>query len=648
MSIKPTNQGQILIELIIAVSIGAIIVSSIFGLFVDIGQAQFVSLQQTKAEGYVEEAVQALGSIRERSWNDLINQSWPAYPVVDNGVWQLNGGSQLIDDNYTLQITMEAVSRDSATGEISANGVDDPSTKKFIITVSWQNPRPLSISKEIYLTRYLGNDIWSETSEADFDDGTANNTRVMNDQGGELELDYGEGQGEHTGNKFSVFETSFTDNLNDANKKVSFRFTAQHSKTVNAIRIYINDCHPNQSPKYRYGLQADNNGSPSGTWLGATNKGYKDLKTNEKKWHKLDLEESVALTQGQVYHLVAEYKSEQINPAKYINLRALNPLNKIVPYDASDDPNLMIRWSNDNGLSWADVNKTPVYVLDYDSPDDPKNSGNPYHEAYDGNVWGKYYKGEEFIYSDATEFISRVGAYVYLKKNNPNQPQDDLYIVIKDKTTNETLIDQLFVNRNEVSTDYQLKEANFNPPLPMINGHQYQLYFYSQGTPENRAYQIGVAESKDGDPYITINYFGEEARLIESDNFGHDWYRNKKSDTMFRFSTVADTGYFSNGEYVSSTFDAGATVAFNRLFWTESIALGTTNVEFQIASNTDNSTWNFVGPDGTAATRFSNPAGGTIPLIQTTGRYLRYKVYLSTTDNLATPILYDVKVNYSP
>lgn len=653
-------KGQILIELILAVSLAAIIISSIIGLFIDISQASLVSLEQTQAEEYVQEAIESLYSICERSWNDLVNQSYPAYPVNNNGVWTLSVGQESIGDNYSRQITMEPVFRNPLTGEIAPSGVEDSSTKKFIITISWQKPRILSITKEIYLTRYLGNVNWLETSKQDFDDGTTNNVRVMNNQGGELELDFGEGQGEHTGNKFSVFETSFTDNLDDANKKVSYRFTAQHSKTVKAIRIYVNNTHPNQSPKYRYGLQADSNGSPSGTWLGEDNKGYRDFETNESDWHKLDLEKKVPLTQGQVYHLVIEYKEHQINPAKYINLRALNPLNKIVPYNAADDPNLMIRWSNDNGLSWADVNKTPVYVLDYeeyseDLPDDyeedpnnPKNSGNPYHEAYDGSIWGKYYKGEEFIYSEATEFVSRVGAYVYLKKNNPNQPQDDLYIAIYDKTANETLVDKLFVNRNDVSTDYQLKEASFDPPLAMINGHKYQLYFYSKGTAENRAYQIGVAKSKDGKPYIKINYFGEKAVFIESNNFGGDWHHAKDRDTMFRFSTVADTGYFASGEYVSSSFDAGTIVAFNRINWTESIIAGITNVELQIATNTDNATWNFVGPDGTNATRFTNPEGEAIPLACALARYIRYKVYLTTTDNSKTPILYNVSVNYSP
>lgn len=646
------SKGQILIELIIAIGLGTIIIASIFSLFVDIGQANLQSLEQTQGEKYVEEGVEALYSIREKSWNDLVNFSYPAHPVENSSVWELQNGSEILADNFTRQITMEPVYRNATSGEIvTSGGVIDPSTKKFTITISWQKPRTTTISKEIYLTRYLGNVNWTETTNGDFSSGTADQMEVKNDQGGELVLEHGEGEGDHTGNKFSVFEPSFTDNLDDANKKVSFRFTAQHTGDVDYIRIYVNDGHPTQPPKYRFGLQSDLNGKPSGVWLGKDHNAYKDYQIKTLGWKELELEHDAEIVKDTPYHLVVQYQSGQINPGKYINLRVLNPLNKIVPYDASADENRMTLWSEDDGATWTEINKTPVFILipEEEGTVDYNNSeGNPYHTAFDGSVYGTNYKGEEFIYSDLTEFVSRVGAYVYLKKNNPNQPQDDLYIVIKDMTTGQTLADKIFVNRNDVSVDYNLKEAIFDPALPMVQGHIYQLYFYSNGTAANRAYQIGVAENEDFDPYNLINYLADKAQYIESNNSGNSWNKDKFRDTMFRFSTVASTGYFSEGNYESSSFDAGSLVSFNRILWTETINPGITNVEFQIATNNDNSTWNFVGPDGTAATRFTNSASGSIPLNSISGRYFRYKNWMTTSANTQTPTVYDVTVNYSP
>jgi hypothetical protein len=60
----------------------------------------------------------------------------------------------------------------------------------------------------------------------------------------------------------------------------------------------------------------------------------------------------------------------------------------------------------------------------------------------------------------------------------------------------------------------------------------------------------------------------------------------------------------------------------------------------QIATNNDGGTWNFVGPDGTPATYYTTANQN----IFTTGpaRYLRYKLFFSTTDSKSTPTVSDI------
>jgi Tfp pilus assembly protein PilV len=100
-----------------------------------------------------------------------------------------------------------------------------------------------------------------------------------------------------------------------------------------------------------------------------------------------------------------------------------------------------------------------------------------------------------------------------------------------------------------------------------------------------------------------------------------------------------------HGTYESPTFDAGKTVGFNRLSFTASVPSKTT-LYFRVATNTDASTWNYVGPDGTSNSKFT--ADGPIPFIASQGRYIRYKVWFNTLDNLNSPVVSDVTVNYSP
>lgn len=103
--------------------------------------------------------------------------------------------------------------------------------------------------------------------------------------------------------------------------------------------------------------------------------------------------------------------------------------------------------------------------------------------------------------------------------------------------------------------------------------------------------------------------------------------------------------YSWSGELVSSSFDTGDASNFTTLVWTPESQNPATALEFQIATNNNNLTWNFLGPDGTANTRYTI-SGSTIHPSHNGDRYIRYKVFLSTTDNKRTPVLTSLNVNY--
>ncbi|HEV7454475.1 MAG TPA: prepilin-type N-terminal cleavage/methylation domain-containing protein [Candidatus Saccharimonadales bacterium] len=103
-------------------------------------------------------------------------------------------------------------------------------------------------------------------------------------------------------------------------------------------------------------------------------------------------------------------------------------------------------------------------------------------------------------------------------------------------------------------------------------------------------------------------------------------------------------GYQTAGSFESSTFDPGASVGYNRITFTAVQPAGTA-LTFQVATNTDNSTWNYAGPDGTGGSFFT--AASAIPLSLANARYLRYKAFF-TGDGTASPVLSDVTINYSP
>lgn len=110
-------------------------------------------------------------------------------------------------------------------------------------------------------------------------------------------------------------------------------------------------------------------------------------------------------------------------------------------------------------------------------------------------------------------------------------------------------------------------------------------------------------------------------------------------------SGTYDTG--TNDWLVSNTFDLGGTSStFYSISWDPAAQPPGTSATFQIAVNNDNTTWNFVGPDGTPGSTFTS-APAPLPASLAGNRYFRYKVFLNTADGSVTPEVNDVNVEFS-
>ncbi|MCX6723768.1 MAG: DUF2341 domain-containing protein [Candidatus Staskawiczbacteria bacterium] len=104
--------------------------------------------------------------------------------------------------------------------------------------------------------------------------------------------------------------------------------------------------------------------------------------------------------------------------------------------------------------------------------------------------------------------------------------------------------------------------------------------------------------------------------------------------------------YVPSGSLTSSSFDTGTNAtSYTTLTWQPTSQDSATSVKFQIATNNDDATWNYVGPDGTNQSYYTVP-GTTINSVNNNSRYIRYKVFLSTTDTSKTPVLTSININY--
>ena len=119
--------------------------------------------------------------------------------------------------------------------------------------------------------------------------------------------------------------------------------------------------------------------------------------------------------------------------------------------------------------------------------------------------------------------------------------------------------------------------------------------------------------------------------------------------------------YVPSAWLISSTFDTGTnSTTYTNLVWEPTSQDPSTEVKFQIATSNcsngatdyptctiDPDSWSFVGPNGTSDPNdvYSVP-GTTTNSANNNNRYIRYKVFLSTTDDSITPVLTSIGINY--
>jgi prepilin-type N-terminal cleavage/methylation domain-containing protein len=110
------------------------------------------------------------------------------------------------------------------------------------------------------------------------------------------------------------------------------------------------------------------------------------------------------------------------------------------------------------------------------------------------------------------------------------------------------------------------------------------------------------------------------------------------------FGTYASSGYLT-----SSTFDTGSSSNFHEILWEPSVqpmGAGTDPVRFQIATNDDGLTWEYLGPDGTSSTYYTS-ANSALNPVHDGDRYLRYRIFLSTEDAGSTPNISDINFTHT-
>jgi len=300
--------------------------------------------------------------------------------------------------------------------------------------------------------------------------------------------------------------------------------------SVTKIRVYL-ETEAGNSPSYRYGLQANSGGNPSGTWLGATHQGYGDLTATTTGWQTITLNESVTLTAGTVYHIVVQPQGTP-SSSNYIALRQSAPQNGMLPYDGASDPNSNTLWYN--GSSWSTQGSQPIYLLETATP---TYEGNPSETTTNQSVYGANYSGERFTISGGNQQVTGIGFYV--RKSSSTNPADNLYYQIRDST--DTVVRSgTLVSRTAITTSYSWYDVSLSSALTMTDGGTYRVDLYSTGSSSSYYYQVSRNDNTDNAAYNGRNYYGTGSVYCSSANSGSSWTPSNQCDIPFRLTTIPD------------------------------------------------------------------------------------------------------------
>ena len=129
------NKGISIIEILVVVAILAVTLTTLLGLINFSLGINDLSRQTTQANGLVQEAMEAVRSIRDNAgWQQIVNGNHGLINTA--GKWSFSGTENIIG-GFARIILVEDAHRDAGDNIVESGGTPDSDTKKITAFVSW-------------------------------------------------------------------------------------------------------------------------------------------------------------------------------------------------------------------------------------------------------------------------------------------------------------------------------------------------------------------------------------------------------------------------------------------------------------------------------------------------------------------------------
>lgn len=648
---RKNEQGQLLIEMLIAMALSAILIPSLMTGLVASKQGKAQQGQRAQAVALLKEAEEVVRSVREKDWNSFAVDG-TYHPAISGTAWILSPGTESIN-GFSRSTVINDVFRDANGVVVTSGGTLDPSTKKVDLSVTWDQPYASNVSSSMFVTRFQKNAANTQTTVADFSAGNLSNTVVTNHSGGEVTLGAGGGGGDWCTPTLSITTVDLS------RQGLPTAISAYQGNIVTGTGgnasgpTFVDVKVAGNSPPVANISGQFNNSKANGVFT-ETNYGYIATTNNSEEIQILDMTQysdppaNTKFKEVGYFNAPGNGQGDSVFVAGTVGY--MTDGNHFYTFDMTSHTGSRSQLNTSTSWTLAGNGKKVVVVGNYayvavDSTStqlqiiDVTNAASPTIVA--SAATGNNQAGVDLS-------VNATGTRAYLVTNYASSSQPDFFII--DTSTK--------------SGTRPLIGSGFNTNVMSPKG-------VSVAT-GNRAIIVGIGGTKQ---YQVVNIANESspalcaslaitngayavASVLQSDNYAYSYIVTGDTNAELKMILGGAGGQYStSGTFISGALDAGSTVAYNRFIANFSQPDQTT-IKFQVAvaaavsGSCSGATYYFVGPDATQASYFTS--SGPIPFAtngigySNPGRCFKYKADFSTNEVTSAPVLYDISVNYSP
>jgi hypothetical protein len=595
---------------LVAIGLSAILLPTLAAALVTSRAGRAGSEQQLQATSLLHETTEAVRSVREEGWAQFaVNGTY--HPEVSGTTWNLVSGSD-ISNGLTRQVVVSDARRDSSGNIVSSGGTVDSSTKQVVSTVSWTTPYNSSLSSTYYYQRWQNNAGWNQTTQATFNADSLTNAITTNTAGGEVQLAPG------SANWASPAQAGLY-NITGSVAGLDVFVSGNYAYVGYATGLAIIDISNPASPTLTGTLTTT--AAINGVYVSG-NYAYLATASTVSQFVVVDVSNKAApagVSSKLIGDTTAANSIYVSGNYAYIGKKKAASSAELYAIDITTPITPTVLGSYETG---NDINNIEV-------------SGNYAYLSTGGTT------RQLTIVSVANKASLALTGFYTVPAGTPAGAEVDVvgttaYLGVANNTSGAEFFT---INVSNPASPALLGSYEFGGAILSVtvsNGYA------ALGT-SLASKQFTVLDVSTNTPTLKSN-FNYGSNINDIMIVGNYAYA-ANANTTKELAVISGGGsaYQASGTVESSTFDATASAAFNYLAFTGTVPTNT-NIQIQVATNNDNSTWTYLGPDGTASTYYTTASA--LPL-NTLGRYARFKATL-TGNGTATPILQDITVNYSP